>query len=216
MAAMQQRGRLQPAGLYRGVGHQNPAPQPARRYGYLRETLSLGYCILDSSLHSLLIFNSCSTIAELLPRFMEEATKRALVLGATKNKQLFSQLPSSWLPGGTYRKPVTFKTQKPPKPAIAKPVVRTKPAPHLQFRKPEGPISIPEKNHEHHEQNKVKPASSSGKVKFTEFKTSDIDAAVSKPVMRLHEMKDYSVYKSKFGAIMLPKEGASPSMEEFT
>lgn len=102
MAAMQQRGRLQPAGLYRGVGHQNPAPlrdnktlgasQPARRYGYLRETLSLGYCILDSSLHSLLIFNSCSTIAELLPRFMEEATKRALVLGATKNKQLFSQL----------------------------------------------------------------------------------------------------------------------------
>lgn len=53
-------------------------------------------------------------------------------------------------------------------------------------------------------------------MKFTEFKASDIDAAVSKPAMQLHETTDYSVYKSKFGAIMIPKEGASPSMEEFT
>nr|XP_025877186.1 uncharacterized protein LOC107278050 isoform X7 [Oryza sativa Japonica Group] len=199
MAAMQQRGRLQPAGLYRGVGHQNPAPQPAR--SRTTTTIHGGGYQKSTGVRS--------------------HQKQAVVQPTVR--------PSSWLPGGTYRKPVTFKTQKPPKPAIAKPVVsrprpsiqqggyqknvigpqsRTKPAPHLQFRKPEGPISIPE--------NKVKPASSSGKVKFTEFKTSDIDAAVSKPVMRLHEMKDYSVYKSKFGAIMLPKEGASPSMEEFT
>lgn len=96
MAAMQQRSRLQPAGLYRGVGHQNPAPvkgnktidasQPARRYGDLRDSVSLGYCILDSSFafssDIQLIFNHSRTLL----RFMEEATKRALVLGATKNK----------------------------------------------------------------------------------------------------------------------------------
>ncbi|EEE52476.1 hypothetical protein OsJ_34649 [Oryza sativa Japonica Group] len=133
MAAMQQRGRLQPAGLYRGVGHQNPAPQPARR---TTTTIHGGGYQKSTGVRS--------------------HQKQAVVQPTVR--------PSSWLPGGTYRKPVTFKTQKPPKPAIAKPVVRprpsiqqggyqknvigpqsrTKPAPHLQFRKPEGPISIPE------------------------------------------------------------------------
>ncbi|EEC68542.1 hypothetical protein OsI_36844 [Oryza sativa Indica Group] len=205
MAAMQQRGRLQPAGLYRGVGHQNPAPQPARR---TTTTIHGGGYQKSTGVRS--------------------HQKQAVVQPTVR--------PSSWLPWRNLQETCYLQNSKATKTSHAKPVVRprpsiqqggyqknvigpqsrTKPAPHLQFRKPEGPISIPEKNHEHHEQNKVKPASSSGKVKFTEFKTSDIDAAVSKPVMRLHEMKDYSVYKSKFGAIMLPKEGASPSMEEFT
>uniref|UniRef100_A0A0E0RAZ3 RING-type E3 ubiquitin transferase n=1 Tax=Oryza rufipogon TaxID=4529 RepID=A0A0E0RAZ3_ORYRU len=178
MAAMQQRGRLQPAGLYRGVGHQNPAP--------LRDNKTLGASQPARSRTTTTIHGGGYQKSTGVRSHQKQAVVQPTVR------------PSSWLPGGTYRKPVTFKTQKPPKPAIAKPVVRprpsiqqggyqknvigpqsrTKPAPHLQFRKPEGPISIPEKNHEHHEQNKVKPASSSGKVKFTEFKTSDIDAAL--------------------------------------
>uniref|UniRef100_A0A0E0J4B8 RING-type E3 ubiquitin transferase n=1 Tax=Oryza nivara TaxID=4536 RepID=A0A0E0J4B8_ORYNI len=215
MEAMQQRGRLQPAGLYRGVGHQNPAP--------LKDNKTIGASQPERRTTTAIHGGGYQKSTG-----VRSHQKQPVVQPTVR--------PSSWLPGGTYKKPVTFKTQKPPKPAIVKPVVRprpsiqqggyqknvigpqsrAKPAPHLQFRKPEGPISIPEKNHEHHEQNRVKPASSSGKVKFTEFKASDIDAAVSKPAMRLHETKDYSVYQSKFGAIMLPKEGASPSMEEFT
>uniref|UniRef100_A0A0E0MH97 RING-type E3 ubiquitin transferase n=1 Tax=Oryza punctata TaxID=4537 RepID=A0A0E0MH97_ORYPU len=64
-------------------------------------------------------------------------------------------------------------------------------------------------------QKKIKE--SSGKVQFTMYKASDIDAAVSKPEMRLRGTgTDYSVYKSNLGAITIPCEGASPSKEEFT
>uniref|UniRef100_A0A0D3FE36 RING-type E3 ubiquitin transferase n=1 Tax=Oryza barthii TaxID=65489 RepID=A0A0D3FE36_9ORYZ len=224
---MLQRGRLQPAGLYRGVGHQNPAP--------LKDNKTIGASQPEKRTTTAIHGGGYQKSTG-----VRSHQKQPVVQPTVR--------PSSWLPGGTYRKPVTFKTQKPPKPAIAKPVVRPRPSiqqggypkkvvgqsQHLicnlgslkapfPFQKiePENILSIQnafanQKNHEHHEQNRVKPASSSGKVKFTEFKTSEIDAAVSKPAMRLHETKDYSVYKSKFGAIMLPKEGASPSMEEFT
>ncbi|KAL5204025.1 hypothetical protein ABZP36_008896 [Zizania latifolia] len=73
----------------------------------------------------------------------------------------------------------------------------------------------------YYEKDDVHAPSSSGKVNFTAFKTSEIDAAVSKPKMQLRGTDtDYGVYKASFGnmtvAITIPNKGTLPTMEQFT
>ncbi|KAG8089567.1 hypothetical protein GUJ93_ZPchr0011g27273 [Zizania palustris] len=73
----------------------------------------------------------------------------------------------------------------------------------------------------YYEKDGVHAPSSSGKVNFTAFKTSEIDAAVSKPKMQLRGTDaNYGVYKASFGnmtvAITIPNKGTLPTMEQFT